>query len=42
VAVLDNRIITRSYGRELIATLPPAARTSALEQVRRFWDRSFG
>jgi ATP-dependent DNA helicase DinG len=38
VAVLDQRILTRSYGRAFIATLPPAARTSAFEQVRRFWE----
>jgi len=37
VAVLDHRILTRAYGRTFIATLPPAARTSAFEQVRRFW-----
>jgi ATP-dependent DNA helicase DinG len=37
VAVLDQRILTRAYGRTFIATLPPAARTSAFEQVRRFW-----
>jgi ATP-dependent DNA helicase DinG len=40
VAVLDQRILTRAYGAAFIATLPPAARTSALEQVRRFWTRS--
>src|SRR5262249_32626261 len=37
VAVLDQRILTRAYGAAFIATLPPAARTSALEQVRRVW-----
>jgi ATP-dependent DNA helicase DinG len=40
VAILDARIVARNYGRELIATLPPAARTSAFEQVRRFWERA--
>ena len=39
VAILDARILVRSYGRELLATLPPAGRTSSLEQVRRFWTR---
>jgi len=39
VAILDARIVTRNYGRELVATLPPAARTSAFEQVRRWWER---
>jgi ATP-dependent DNA helicase DinG len=38
VAVLDPRIVTRAYGRVFIATLPPALpRTSAIEQVRRWW-----
>jgi ATP-dependent DNA helicase DinG len=37
VAILDARILTRSYGRAFIASLPPAPRTSALEQVRRWW-----
>ena len=38
VAVLDQRILMRSYGRTFLATLPPAARTSSFEQVRRFWN----
>jgi ATP-dependent DNA helicase DinG len=38
VAVLDPRIVTRSYGRTFIASLPPGLpRTSALEQVKRWW-----
>jgi ATP-dependent DNA helicase DinG len=38
VAVLDPRIVTRSYGRVFTDTLPsPLPRTSALEQVRRWW-----
>jgi ATP-dependent DNA helicase DinG len=37
VAILDHRILTRQYGRVFLATLPPATRTSALEQVRRWW-----
>ena len=40
VAVLDPRIVTRSYGRVFTATLPPGLpRTSVLEQVRRWWQR---
>ncbi len=39
VAVLDGRIVTRTYGRVFFDTLPAAlARTSALEQVRRWWS----
>jgi ATP-dependent DNA helicase DinG len=38
VAVLDHRIVTRRYGRMFLDTLPAALpRTSALEQVRRWW-----
>jgi ATP-dependent DNA helicase DinG len=38
VAILDSRIVTRSYGRTFIDTLPTGLpRTSAIEQVRRWW-----
>ncbi len=38
VAILDSRIVTRSYGRTFIETLPTGLpRTSSLEQVRRWW-----
>jgi ATP-dependent DNA helicase DinG len=37
VAILDHRILSKGYGRLFLASLPPAARTSALEQVRRWW-----
>lgn len=37
VAILDHRILTRSYGRVFLESLPPAPRTSSLEQVRRWW-----
>jgi ATP-dependent DNA helicase DinG len=38
VAILDSRIVTRTYGRTFIETLPAGLpRTSALEQVRRWW-----
>jgi ATP-dependent DNA helicase DinG len=38
VAVLDSRIVTRSYGRTFFETLPDGLpRTSTLEQVRRWW-----
>jgi ATP-dependent DNA helicase DinG len=39
VAVLDGRILGRGYGQVFLSSLPPAARTSAFEQVRRFWER---
>jgi ATP-dependent DNA helicase DinG len=38
VAILDSRIVTKTYGRTFIETLPAGLpRTSALEQVRRWW-----
>ncbi|HTR53150.1 MAG TPA: ATP-dependent DNA helicase [Kofleriaceae bacterium] len=38
VAILDSRIVTRTYGRVFLDTLPTGLpRTSALEQVRRWW-----
>ena len=39
VAILDPRIVTRTYGKVFVETLPPGLpRTSALEQVRRWWN----
>jgi ATP-dependent DNA helicase DinG len=39
VAILDHRIVTRTYGRVFLDTLPAnLPRTSALEQVRRWWS----
>jgi len=39
VAILDGRIVTRMYGRVFLDTLPEGLpRTSALEQVRRWWN----
>lgn len=39
VAILDRRIVTRSYGARMLAALPPAPRTSDLGDVRDFWSR---
>jgi ATP-dependent DNA helicase DinG len=39
VALLDERVHRQSYGRELLAALPPARRTSDLDEVRAFWQR---
>ena len=38
VALLDDRVQTKSYGRRLLAALPPARRTNDLEVVREFVD----
>jgi ATP-dependent DNA helicase DinG len=38
VAILDSRVVTRGYGRTFLGTLPDGLpRTSAIEQVRRWW-----
>lgn len=38
VAVLDSRLVQKSYGRAFFAALPnELRRTSAMEQVRRWW-----
>jgi ATP-dependent DNA helicase DinG len=38
VAILDSRVVTKAYGRVFLDTLPPGLpRTSALEQVKRWW-----
>jgi ATP-dependent DNA helicase DinG len=39
VAILDGRIVTRGYGRVFLDSLPGGLpRSSALEQVRRWWN----
>jgi ATP-dependent DNA helicase DinG len=38
VALLDERVLRRGYGRRLIAALPPARRTERLEDVRAFFS----
>jgi len=39
VAILDGRIVTRTYGKIFLDTLPVGLpRTSAIEQVRRWWN----
>jgi ATP-dependent DNA helicase DinG len=43
VAVLDNRLVTRRYGRLLLDSLPPELpRTSVFEQIRRWWTAGTG
>jgi ATP-dependent DNA helicase DinG len=41
VAILDGRIVTRGYGRAFLDSLPAGLpRSSALEQVKRWWSAS--
>jgi len=37
VALLDDRVHRRGYGKALLAALPPAHRADDLDEVRRFW-----
>ena len=37
ISVLDPRLLQKSYGRYFLNSLPQMRRTSALEQVRRWW-----
>ncbi|MFO0607823.1 MAG: ATP-dependent DNA helicase [Polyangiales bacterium] len=37
VAVLDRRLLTRSYGRTLLDSLPPASRLATLDEAKAFW-----
>ena len=37
VALLDRRVLTKRYGRALLAALPPAKRLHSLADVRAFW-----
>ena len=38
VAVLDRRLVAKSYGRAFIATLPPAPLLRSVAAARRWWD----
>jgi ATP-dependent DNA helicase DinG len=38
VAILDRRLLTKSYGRTLLSSLPPAKRLHAMADVRSFWQ----
>jgi len=38
VALLDRRAVTKGYGKRLLASLPPATRVQALDEVREFWS----
>jgi ATP-dependent DNA helicase DinG len=39
VALLDERVHRRGYGKLILGALPPAQRTNELEDVRAFWKR---
>jgi ATP-dependent DNA helicase DinG len=37
VSILDRRVLRKSYGRALLASLPPARRVRSLDELRSFW-----
>ena len=37
VAILDRRIVSKGYGRALLAGLPPARRVGTLDELRSFY-----
>src|SRR5262249_19771367 len=37
MAILDTRLHTKGYGRQVLAALPPARRTADIEEVRQFF-----
>jgi Rad3-related DNA helicase len=39
MAILDTRLHTKSYGRQVLAALPPARRTADIADVERFFAR---
>lgn len=39
VALFDERVHRRPYGRELLSALPPSVRTSELAEAREFFER---
>jgi ATP-dependent DNA helicase DinG len=39
VALLDERVHRRGYGKLILGALPPAQRTNELDDVRAFWKR---
>ncbi|PJZ70574.1 helicase C-terminal domain-containing protein, partial [Leptospira perolatii] len=38
VSILDSRIWTKSYGKDLISCLPPAKRASSWEELKEFYS----
>lgn len=41
VAILDGRLGTKAYGSGIIRSMPPAPQTRSIEDVKRFFARSF-
>ncbi|HSQ68111.1 MAG TPA: helicase C-terminal domain-containing protein, partial [Polyangiaceae bacterium] len=41
VALLDRRVLTKSYGRALLSSLPPARALRSMDEVKGFWAEVF-
>jgi ATP-dependent DNA helicase DinG len=37
VAILDRRLLTKGYGKRMLAALPPASRCASIEELTAFW-----
>jgi Rad3-related DNA helicase len=42
LAILDPRLRTRSYGADILRSLPPAPVTSEIGEIDRFFDTGRG
>jgi ATP-dependent DNA helicase DinG len=42
VAVLDRRLVSRSYGRAFLATLPRCPLLRSVAEARRWWEQGAG
>lgn len=40
LAIMDERVLTKSYGRTVLASLPPFTRTRSEDEARAFLDRA--
>jgi Rad3-related DNA helicase len=40
MAILDTRLYTKSYGKQIVQALPPARRAFSMETVTRFFQES--
>ncbi|MDR1085947.1 MAG: ATP-dependent DNA helicase [Deltaproteobacteria bacterium] len=38
LAILDHRLLTKFYGKDILKSLPPSPRTSSIDEVARFFE----
>lgn len=41
VVILDPRVYTKPYGKDLLASLPPSRRTDSFEELGQWWESVF-